>query len=59
MRKKCEKIRKKEEKRRKKGNKEKLYVETTGVNGVETPDPHRFSAETDRFLSEFLVSPIY
>ena len=26
-----------------------LYVETMGVNGVDTPDPHHFSAETDRF----------
>ena len=26
-----------------------LYVETMRVNGVDTPDPHPFSAETDRF----------
>ena len=26
-----------------------LYVETMGVNGVDTPDLHLFSAETDRF----------
>ena len=26
-----------------------LYVETMGVNGVDTLDPHLFSAETDRF----------
>ena len=26
-----------------------MYVETMGVNGVDTPDPHLFSAETDRF----------
>ena len=26
-----------------------LYVETMWVNGMDTPDPHLFSAETDRF----------
>ena len=26
-----------------------LYVETMGVNGVDTRDPHLFSAEMDRF----------
>ena len=26
-----------------------LYIETIGVNGVDTLDPHLFSAETDRF----------
>ena len=26
-----------------------MYVETMGVNGVDMPDPHLFSAETDRF----------
>ena len=26
-----------------------LYVETMGVNGADTLDPHLFSAETDRF----------
>ena len=25
-----------------------LYIETMGVNGVDTPDPHLLSAETDR-----------
>ena len=25
-----------------------MYVETMGVNCVDTPDPHLFSAETDR-----------
>ena len=28
-----------------------LYVETMGVNSVDMPDPHLFSAETDRFLA--------
>ena len=28
-----------------------LYVETMGVNGVDTLDPHLFSAEMDRFLA--------
>ena len=27
----------------------KMYVETIGVSGVDMPDPHLFSAETDRF----------
>ena len=26
-----------------------MYVETMGVNGVDTPDPHLFSSETDRY----------
>ena len=40
-----------ESKRRKRGKLviSFLYVETMGVNGVDTPDPHLFSAETDRF----------
>ena len=37
------------EKRRKKGKLviPFLYVETMGVNGVDTPDPHLFSAMMD------------
>ena len=34
------------EKERKKGEIPFLYVETMGVNGVDTPDPHIFSAES-------------